>query len=515
MASRTDLFESMPPVADRQRSAPASNLQGIGNHQRLTRRWRTATQCTVVALGDLAAFLLAASLALSLALQSGKMSVPDFYSPAQQLRMGLYFGLALFWVLWFGVVKQSCINRRPFWAELQQMLLALLGLGLLDLALVSISRAEFSRTWWAVAWLSLSILLPGARRVSRMLLQSVDLWSRPTVIFGCGENARQAYLAMCSEPIMGFNVRAFLDPRRSAQVRVSDILSPCAGIPLLPWVGSEDEVNLLRSYHCVIAVEADQWETRDALIRELTRNRIVDVHVIPAMRGVPLYGLETAQFFSHEVLLIQLRNNLASGLYRTLKRTFDIVVSSALLALLSPLLAYVALKISKDGGPPIFGHTRIGRDGKAFKCLKFRSMVVNAQEILSKLLATDPEAKAEWDKDFKLKNDPRINEIGHFLRKTSLDELPQLWNVLKGEMSLVGPRPIVQDELSRYGDDVAYYLLARPGMTGLWQVSGRNNVDYATRVYLDSWYVKNWSLWSDIAILFKTVGVVTDRSGAY
>jgi len=121
----------------------------------------------------------------------------------------------------------------------------------------------------------------------------------------------------------------------------------------------------------------------------------------------------------------------------------------------------------------------------------------------------------EWDKDFKLKNDPRVTRIGNFLRKTSLDELPQLWNVIRGEMSLVGPRPVIEAELERYAGDVDYYLMAKPGMTGLWQVSGRNDIDYDTRVYFDSWYVKNWALWTDIAILFKTAGVVLRRDGAY
>lgn len=142
-------------------------------------------------------------------------------------------------------------------------------------------------------------------------------------------------------------------------------------------------------------------------------------------------------------------------------------------------------------------------------------MVINSKEVLEHLLATDAQAKAEWDKDYKLKNDPRITSIGHFIRKTSLDELPQLWNVFKGEMSLVGPRPVVEDELNRYGENKEYYLMTNPGMTGLWQVSGRNDTDYATRVYLDAWYVKNWSLWYDIAILFKTINVVLKRDGAY
>ncbi len=142
-------------------------------------------------------------------------------------------------------------------------------------------------------------------------------------------------------------------------------------------------------------------------------------------------------------------------------------------------------------------------------------MVMNSQEVLQKLLDSDPAAREEWDRDFKLKNDPRITSVGRFIRKTSLDELPQLFNVLKGQMSLVGPRPIISEELPRYDDNVDYYLMAKPGMTGLWQVSGRNDVDYDTRVYFDSWYVKNWSLWNDIAILFKTVKVVLHRDGAY
>ena len=142
-------------------------------------------------------------------------------------------------------------------------------------------------------------------------------------------------------------------------------------------------------------------------------------------------------------------------------------------------------------------------------------MVNNSDEVLERILATDENARLEWEKDFKLKDDPRITPIGRWLRARSLDELPQLWNVLKGEMSLVGPRPIVKEELPYYQDDVDYYLMAKPGMTGLWQVSGRNNVSYDTRVYFDTWYAKNWSLWNDIVILFKTFKVVWKKIGAY
>ena len=137
------------------------------------------------------------------------------------------------------------------------------------------------------------------------------------------------------------------------------------------------------------------------------------------------------------------------------------------------------------------------------------------EAILKNILATDPEARAEWEKDFKLKNDPRITKIGQFIRKTSLDEIPQLFNVLKGDMSLVGPRPIVEDEKKYYAEKIGDYFSVKPGITGLWQVSGRNDITYDQRVYLDSWYVNHWSIWNDIVIILKTVLVILCRKGAY
>lgn len=212
-------------------------------------------------------------------------------------------------------------------------------------------------------------------------------------------------------------------------------------------------------------------------------------------------------------------SGLGAGLRHSLsmssKRCFDVVAAIALLLLLSPVFGAIALLVMRDGGPCVFGHTRVGRGGEKFKCLKFRTMVVNADAVLKDLLARDPAARAEWDRDFKLKNDIRVTKIGRFLRHTSLDELPQLWNVLRGEMSLVGPRPIIEAELERYGSDVRYYLAAKPGITGLWQVSGRNDIDYATRVALDVSYVSAWRFSTDLLILMKTVAVVLKGRGAY
>jgi UDP-galactose-lipid carrier transferase len=478
---------------------------------------RNGLQWLVMLLGDFFAFAVAAAIAIAVTLPPGKMSWSNaetiWLSPSQWGRIGLFAALVLMWLLWFGTIRQAYTRRKPFWTELKQLVMGLAVFGMADLALLALTRIDFAQTWWAIAWFSLLILLPGARQTGRKLLRLAKLWQQPTVIIGRGENAHQAFLALQSEPAMGFEVVAFVWPS-FAQTGGAGA-TPVPGIPSVALGPQPEATRQLLPFHCVIALEADEWELRDTVIRQLVQCRVTDVHVIPAMRGVPLYGMETSYFFSHEVLLIQLRNNLANPLRCALKRAFDLLGSMTLLLLLSPLFALLAYKVSRDGGNPFFGHKRVGRDGKPFRCLKFRSMVINAQEVLRHLLDTDPFAKAEWEKDFKLKNDPRINKVGHFLRRTSLDELPQLWNVLKGEMSLVGPRPVVQAELERYGDDVAYYLMAKPGMTGLWQVSGRNDVDYAARVYLDSWYVKNWSLWSDIAILFKTISVVTNRCGAY
>lgn len=179
------------------------------------------------------------------------------------------------------------------------------------------------------------------------------------------------------------------------------------------------------------------------------------------------------------------------------------------LVLASPVMLVVALLIwVTDGGPAIFSHTRVGFNGKRFACYKFRTMVANSQQVLADYLAKNPEAAKEWEQNWKFKNDPRITFLGRILRKSSLDELPQLINVLRGEMSCVGPRPVVPDELQRYGACAAEYLQARPGLTGLWQVTGRDAVDYASRVSIDSRYIRNWSIWADVVILGRTVFAV-------
>lgn len=197
------------------------------------------------------------------------------------------------------------------------------------------------------------------------------------------------------------------------------------------------------------------------------------------------------------------------------KRIFDFTFAILMIVLLLPLLVLIGVLIwCGSEGPILFRQQRIGLAGRPFECWKFRTMAPDAERLLRELLERSPEARSEWEQSFKLKNDPRITPLGRFLRKTSLDELPQLFNAVSGEMSLVGPRPIVAAELSRYGEALPLYLSVRPGLTGLWQTSGRSNCSYPERVAFDEEYVRTWSLWNDIAIIFRTVEAVLSGKGS-
>jgi undecaprenyl-phosphate galactose phosphotransferase len=230
--------------------------------------------------------------------------------------------------------------------------------------------------------------------------------------------------------------------------------------------------------------------------------------------------------FTNQILHFSIAQNLPifetstkfdSQINRIIKRTFDILFSLLVILILLPVYILIAIlvKISSKG-PIFYKHKRIGKDGKCIEIYKFRTMYENADEMLKKILENDENLKKEWETYYKLKNDPRITPIGKILRKFSLDELPQFFNVLKGDLSVVGPRPVVKDELEKYyGEFKKFYLAVKPGITGLWQVSGRNNTTYEDRVKLDTIYVINWSLWLDIIIILKTLKVIIKKEGAY
>ncbi|HGX0418682.1 TPA: undecaprenyl-phosphate galactose phosphotransferase WbaP, partial [Escherichia coli] len=410
----------------------------------------------------------------------------------------------------YGIRLRHYFYRKTFWFELKEILRTLVIFAVIEMAVIAFAKWYFSRYVWLLTWVMAIFLVPLARIAIKWLLMKWGLWLRDTWIIGSGKNAYEAYKAITSERNLGLNVVGFVtdEQMQGEQRKTIDELPIIIGS--IDWLNSKDKRTQF-----IVAVESEQSDIRNKWLREFMIKGYRYVSVIPTLRGMPLDSTDMSFIFSHEVMIFRVQQNLAKWSSRIIKRCFDLFGSICIILILSPLLIYIYMKVKKDGGPAIYGHDRVGINGKTFKCLKFRSMVVNSKEILDELLKNDPKAKEEWDATFKLKNDPRITKIGAFLRKTSLDELPQLLNVLKGEMSLVGPRPIINAELERYNDQVDYYLLSKPGMTGLWQVSGRSDVDYDTRVYLDAWYVKNWSMWNDIAILLKTVIVVLKKDGAY
>lgn len=443
-----------------------------------------------------------------MAIFSGQL---DTYIPSNELgeRFLIHFFIISCGVAWFAIRLRHYTYRKPFWLELKEILRTLLILAVIELATFAFSKMYLSCYLWGFTWIIALIITPFSRVMIKKALIKSGIYLRPAIIIGGGKNAIDAYKALNSETYLGFNVKYFITEHKTEELRQLNISILDESRESL-W-----KLKTKKTDQFIIALEDNELELRDRWLKFFSTQGYRSVSVIPTLRGLPLYSTDMSFLFSYDMMLLRMNNNLAKRSSRILKRMMDIIGSVLIILALSLLLLALYFIIRRDGGDAIYGHERIGQNGKPFKCLKFRSMVTNSKEVLDDLLANNAEARAEWEKDFKLKNDPRITKIGRLLRKTSLDELPQLFNVLKGEMSLVGPRPIVQEELERYHNDVSYYLMAKPGMTGLWQVSGRNDVDYDTRVYFDSWYVKNWSLWNDIAILFKTINVVFKRDGAY
>ncbi len=251
------------------------------------------------------------------------------------------------------------------------------------------------------------------------------------------------------------------------------------------------------------------------LVDHIQKN-IHEVIILPKISKMPMLNGELISSIHHKGMAFYVKNNLLSPVDSQIKITFDYILSLSLILIFSPFLIVLYVLVYIDTkGKPIFKQRRIGKGGKFFNIYKFRTMLVNADELLQKLLEENEEIRNEWKRDFKLKNDPRITKLGTFLRKTSLDELPQLINILQGKMSLVGPRPIVEDEIKKYGEYFEYFTAVNPGITGLWQVSGRNDIDYDERVQLDIWYVRNWSIELDLEILIKTIVVVLGKKGSY
>jgi Undecaprenyl-phosphate galactose phosphotransferase WbaP len=365
-----------------------------------------------------------------------------------------------------------------------------------------------------LAWISSLCLLPLARYGGKLWLVKKHFWERTILILGAGETGRSIAEMMMREPVLGYRIQGFLADDGSR----TDILVTMPWkeeIPVLgPLESAEEVIKEGQITDIIVAVpdlgDIDPGNLADRL-QPITRS----ILLVTDLFKIPVVG-EVGSMLTRPGLLFHYKNSSVYPANILVKRIVDLMIGSAALLLSLPIMMLISLIIKLDSqGPVFFFHTRIGRNGKTFKCWKFRTMHANAEEILGKLLMENPLLQIEWQKNFKLKDDPRVTRVGRLLRKTSLDELPQIVNVLKGEMSLVGPRPVVAQELARFGPYVNSYLRVRPGITGLWQVSGRSDTDYFERVHLDNWYTWNWSIWLDIVILLRTVVIVFNRRGAY
>lgn len=368
---------------------------------------------------------------------------------------------------------------------------------------------DFPRTLLILSACMAAVMLFIARHAAKRMLANMGLWQAPVLVVGAGKTAELVDQVFLQDPNLGYRIIGLLED-------VPDERSLTKKYPVL---GRFDEAEaVIRKCKAELVILAAPGLPSAQLIDLFYRiqHETSNVAIIPDLFGLPVGNLEVESFFDQKMVLMRTRNNMASRINRFYKWLLDIGGALFGLLIFLPLYLLLALLIYIDSpGPILFSHRRVGQGGKEFPCYKFRTMVPNAHAELQKYLRDHPEYLKEWEAYYKLKDDPRITRVGCWLRKYSLDELPQFLNVLKGEMSLVGPRPIVQDEVVKYGRFIEDFYMVKPGITGLWQVGGRNDVSYDDRVQIDSWYVRNWSVWLDIVILMKTVRYVLTGRGAY
>ena len=340
-------------------------------------------------------------------------------------------------------------------------------------------------------------------------LKRRNLFYEPIILIGAGLTAERLIRFWKEDLGYRYKVIGLIDDHPISETLPKDF----------PILGGFDEARrIIRAANVktvIIAAPGLSKGKLQDLISEI-QPLVKNISFVPDLIGTPMSSVELSLLFSEKILLLNLRNNLSRPYNRIFKRAFDLTLTIIGGLMISPFLLMIALAVAIDNrGHVIFAHKRVGAAGKKFPCYKFQTMIPDAEAKLKEYLAANPEARREWEETFKLTNDPRVTKLGNFLRRTSLDELPQLWNVLRGEMSLVGPRPIVQAEIVRYGKNIREYYMVLPGITGMWQVSGRSDTTYPERVAMDTWYVRNWSVWIDIMYLFKTVKAVFKGKGAY
>jgi Undecaprenyl-phosphate galactose phosphotransferase WbaP len=443
------------------------------------------------------------SLVLAVALVSSSESLLG-QSLALRNYLALWPGLGVFIAIFFATHLYPGVIYNAV-TELRRLGLALSLSFLIIAVLLTVARSTACSSWVLIfSWIVAITVTPMLRALVRNLVCRTRWWGVPVAIFHTGDESCDILRELQANPQIGLKPVVVLshvheggphlslpvlDLHMAAAVRAVGV--ECAMIAL-PSSGSARLLEDLERFESVFP-------------------RLMIVHNSVASCSISVDARELAG-----CLAVDLRRDLLLPLPRLMKRVMDLlVIFLALPAISLAILALAALVKLESPGPAFYGHRRIGLGHSKFRIWKLRTMQVNGDELLQRALASDEKVREEWRQHRKLRRDPRVTRIGRFLRKTSLDELPQVWNVLRGEMSLVGPRPIVDEEIANYGRNFALYCRVSPGLTGLWQISGRNDVTCRDRVRLDSYYVRNWSPWLDLYILARTAKVVLTGAGAY
>ncbi len=388
-------------------------------------------------------------------------------------------------------------THRALAAEVRQILAVsatvLAGLLLLD-AVAGWPQPGSDAVLFAVSAPALVVL---ARLLVKASLYHLGAWRVPAVLVGSPDRRDAVRPLIARDWYAGCAVETELD--------LAYALPALDAVLLRPFAADSPT-------HVIIAIAYDDSAAAAALVERLDHHPGLSYDLILPPSRLRLAQLSVRRIFGHDEFLLCVGRKHRHA--AVIKRVLDVVLASVLILVLAPILLVVALLVKADGGPALYGSARLGRHGRPFRALKFRSMVPDAETKLARMLADDPDLRAEWERKFKLVDDPRITPVGRFLRRTSLDELPQLFNVLKGEMSLVGPRPILPEERASYGKYFANYCKVAPGITGVWQILGRDKIPYERRASLNDWYLRNMSTGVDFFILYKTAIVVFRRLGA-
>ena len=368
---------------------------------------------------------------------------------------------------------------------------------------------DVSRLFVAFAYICMLVFIFSERFIVGKILSKAGYLTIPILLVGAGKTAELVKRSLDRMPITTYKIIGYVDdnPKSSSIAKEYS----CLG-------AFKDVENVIKDTGVqTVLICAPGLESKK-LVSLINRLQVLVKRVafVPELFGLPTSNITARGMMEEQAVVLRVQNNLARKSNRIIKRMFDIVVTICGGFFILPFMLFIAVIIYLDSeGPIIYKQKRIGQNGKEFNFYKFRSMVKNADTILEEYLNTYESEKIEWQKNFKLKNDPRVTKIGRIIRKTSIDELPQLWNVLIGDMSLVGPRPLLPNEVERYNSYIEDYKLVLPGLTGVWQVSGRSDTTFEQRAIMDSWYIHNWSIWIDIVYLLKTVLAVVKSKGAY